>query len=289
MKLSICIKLAVPICLVGSLVAQVTTPSIGILRSAGGTVRPVYGVQANLVLGKPMPFRADAATFSDAGGLIAFNGRIQLVSRNGSVMATHESHERAPLLNIDGDLTTAVAYLPLQAALLHWEPRSRAVMEDSVRSGWRRPAMSDPVMGAFALVHLEEGSFPGTVTSIQAQGAHAARLLSVTKQGDVHQVTVSLDTGQTISANWLPGIHGPAFLYQQFVLFHGNQELEVEARDGRRRTVPISASDLRIERMSQDWVHLSSRSAKQEWALHVNGTELELSELPAIPATGDAK
>jgi hypothetical protein len=79
----------------------------------------------------------------------------------------------------------------------------------------------------------------------------------------------------------LPGIQGLAFLHHAFVIFHDKQGLEVEAPDGSRRTVPVAAQDIAIERMSSDWLHLTSPSTNQSWVLHLNNTVLQLSEMPA--------
>lgn len=255
MKPRIFVFLVIPIWLAGWLQAQIGKPELGFVRYADSTVRSIYGVEANLIIGKQMA-RADAVSFSDSGGLLALNGHIQLVNRAGSVLSDYDAHERKPLLNIDGDLTTAVAYLPSRQALLYWNGRS------------------------FILTQLGSGGFSGTPTSVQMHGAHAAKLLASTSGGNVSEITISLDTGEPASVNFLPGIEGPAFLHHAFVIFHDKQGLEVEAPNASRRTVPLKATDLRIERISSDWLHLTSLSTNQSWVLHVNNTALQLSEMP---------
>ncbi len=260
MKLQTFVFLAVPICLAGWLQAQVSAPKLGVVRYADGTVRPIYGIEANFIVGKQMLPIADAVSFSDFGGLVAANGRIQLVGVRGALVAEYNAHERKPLLNIDQDLTTAIVYLPSREALLRWNGKS------------------------FVLIQLTRGSFPGTVTSVQAMGAHAAKLLMTTRDGNVSELTMSLDTGQLTSVKFLPGIEGPAFLHHAFVLFRGKHGFEVEAPDGSRRTISVAPKDLTIDQMSSDWLHLTSSTTKQDWALQLNGSTLQLSELPGAPA-----
>jgi hypothetical protein len=256
MRPYIVVFLVIAIWLSGWLHAQVSPPELGVVRYADKTVRPLYGVEANLLVGKQIVRTADAASFSDFGGLLAVNGHIQLVSRHGSVLSEYDAGEREPLLNIDGDLTTAVAYLPSREALLHWSGTS------------------------FVLTQLGTGSFSGRATSVQMHGAHVAKLLATTSDGNVSEITISLDTKQITSVKFLPGIQGPAFLHHAFVIFHDKQGLEVETPDGIRRTVPIAAMDLAVERMSSDWLHLTSPSTNESWALHLNNTALQLSEMP---------
>lgn len=262
MKLQIFVFLALPMCLASWLNAQVSAPKLGVARYADGTVRPIYGIEANFIVGKQMLPIADALSFSDFGGLVAANGHIQLVGPRGALVGQYNSHERKPLLNVDGDLTTAIAYLPSREALLRWKGRS------------------------FVLIQLSRAAFSGTVTSVQAMGAHEAKLLATTRNGNVSEVTVSLDTGQLTSVKFLPGIQGPAYFHHAFVIFRGKHGLEVEAPDGSRRTVALTPKDLTIDRMSSDWLHLTSSTAKQDWALHLNSATLQLSELPAAPAQG---
>jgi hypothetical protein len=256
MKLHIFVFLVIPMCLAGWLHAQISTPEVGVVRCGDSTVRPIYGVEANLVLGKQMIRVADAVSFSDFGGLVAVNGHIQLIDHHGSVLSEYDSHDRNPVLNIDGDLTTAVAYLPSREALLYWSGKS------------------------FVLTQLPRGIFSGKVTSVQMHGRDWAKLLATSNGGDVSEVTISLDTSQPTLVKFLPGIQGPAFLHHASVVFHDKQGLEVEAPDGSRRTVYIAATNLVIERMSSDRLHVMSPSSEQSWVLHLNNTVLQLSEMP---------
>jgi hypothetical protein len=259
-KSQIFVSLAISTCLAGCLQAQVSAPELGIVRYADNTVRPIYGVEANLIVGKQLfPF-ADAVSFSEFGGLVAAKGHIRLISRRGSLIREYYTNERKPLLNVDGALTTAIAYLPSREALLHWSGKS------------------------FVLTQLDAGSFPGTPTSVQMHGAHSARLLATTAHGTVSEITISLDTGQLTSVKFLPGIRGPAFLQQSFVLFRDKQGLEIEAPDGNRRTVSVPSRDFTVERMSSDWLHLTSPSTQQSWVLHLNSSALQLSEMPVSKA-----
>jgi hypothetical protein len=265
MKLHISIALAISMCFGTWSLAQVGAPKLGVLRYGNGTVRPVYGIEANLIVGKQMFRAADAVSFSDAGGLLVLNGRIHLIGRNGSILSDYDAGDHKALLNIDGDLNTAIAYLPSREALLRWNGKS------------------------FILIPLDTGSFGGTVTSVQAEGAHAAKLLITDGNRDVLEITVSLNTGQPTVVRPLPGVQGPAFLDREFVIFHDERGLEVETASGHHRTIPLAAGDLKFERMSTEWLHVSSRNTKREWVLHLNSTVSELSELPVMPAHGGAK
>src|SRR5581483_5056571 len=105
-------------------------------------------------------------------------------------------------------------------------------------------------------------------------------LLATQSGGEVLKVSISLQTGNPISSDVLPGVQGPAFLQSNFIVFHDDQGLEIESVSGVRHTLPLAAGDLAVERMSNDWLHIASLSAKQDWALHLSNTALDLSALP---------
>lgn len=196
----------------GLLPAQVGTPRIGLVHYADGSVWSVNGLKANFVLGTRLFEGVSAASFSDAGGLIALPGEIDLVRLDGSTIGRYQTNEPHPVLDIDGDLTSATVWLPQQRVSLHWNGSEFAA------------------------------------TDADAPGA--------------------------------------IFHQKSFTLFSDADGLEVQASDGSTRTLPIKAADVKIERMSGDWLHLSSAKEHRDWALLLTTKELELSELPPPQETG---
>lgn len=70
------------------------------------------------------------------------------------------------------------------------------------------------------------------------------------------------------------------FHQKSFTLYSDANGFEVQDANGTTRTLPISAADVKIERMSGDWLHLSSASMHRDWALLLTEKELQLCELP---------
>lgn len=246
-------------CLAACLHAQVNAPKVGIVRYSDHSVHAVFGVADDFVISPHVIASADAISFSDSGGLIANNGHIQLIGPSSTVIAEYDSGESAPVLNIDGALTTAIAWLPAQRALLRWNGKS------------------------FILTTLI-GELLGPVTSVRVENK-TAKLLQTETGGVVSEATVSLETGYLTSLDVLPGVVGPAFQQHSFVLFHDQRGLEIASGNATPRALPLTAPDLTFERMSSDWLHLASAATKQNWIVHLNSTTLELSELPAAPVS----
>ena len=241
---------------VALLSAQVSTPRVGFARFSDGTVRAVQGLPANLIVSQVSLASADTVSFSDFGGLIAQNGVIRLLNSDASMLAEYPSGDSTPLLSMSGDLTTALVWLPSKHTLLHWSGES------------------------FTSVEVDDSAFDGVVTSVSPSGAKLAKLLVSHSDGSVEALTVSLRTGNLVSAESVPGVQGAAYTQRLYLVFASDQELVVDSMDGYRRSIPLPAKDLKIERMASDWLHLWSPTTKQDWALHVTSAELDVSRLP---------
>jgi hypothetical protein len=238
--------------------AQVSAPRVGFARFAGGSVHAVSGLPANLVVADLPIARADRLSFSDSGGLLAHNGEIDLVDANAQPVASFASGEASPLLNVDGALTTAIAWLPSSHSILHWDGKAFAVTQTT---------------------------FEGEVSALQQIHSEKARLLVRQADASVSAVIVSLKTGQVIDSQTVPGMEGRAFAQYSFLVAANSKTLVIESTNGQRRVRPLAAPDITIERMSSDWLHIFSASSGEHWALHLTQTDLQLSRMPPARET----
>jgi hypothetical protein len=239
--------------LAAMLPAQVSAPRVGFARFAGGSVHAVSGLPANLMVADLPIARADSLSFSDSGGLLSHNGQIDLVDANAQPVASFASGEAAPVLNIDGALTTAIAWLPSSHSILHWDGKSFV---------------------------LTETTLGGEIMALQLSEPEKARLLIFEANASVSAVTVSLKTGLVVDSQSIPGIEGHAVAQHSFIVATNAKTLVVESASGQRRVLPLAAGDLTIERMSSDWLHIFSASSGEHWALHLTQTDLHLSRMP---------
>ena len=239
--------------------AGINAPQVGITRHSDGTVHSLYGLHANFIYGRQMFSLAQAASFSDQAGLLSVRGQIELISPSGVVLATIKANEPSPVLNVDGDVNSAIAWLPSQKALLFKTDSS------------------------FDLVAVGD-AFSGTVTSLSRRGS-SARLFVNAADSSVSQIDIDLNSGNITNLQPIPSASGPVFAQQSFLIFHDDAGLEIMAPDNSIRTLPLAATDLTVERLSSAWLHLHSESLGRDWALHLDSTAVELSELPAPPVS----
>ena len=255
------VRIALPVLAAGILQAQVHAPQVGVIRCSDGSVRAVYGLAANFILASKPFASAGSASFSDRAGLTAANGRIELIKTDGTRIGEYESHEASPVLNVDGDAASAIAWLPSDHAILRWTGASFQL---------------------YPLSPLE-----GRVTSLKATSPDRAQLLVLNEDGSTSRATVTLSTGELVSLDAVPGTSGPAFAQQAAVISQEQNRLVVETANGLRQPLPVP-EDVTIERMSTGWLHLSSATTNRHWALHVSGPQIELFVLPGVRSGKEA-
>ena len=256
-----------PLILSGHLAAQITAPKPGLVRYPDGSVRAAHGLAGSLVPLVPSLGNATAIAFSDAGGLWATAGSVELVGPDNKITARYESGDSAPLLNMDRDPRTAVAWLPASNTLITWNGN------------------------AFLKTEVYSGTLIGAVTSVSLVSPKTARFLLSSDAGVVSAATVSLASGALLSCDILPGVRGPAFQFGSYVLSIDDLGLEIDSLSGNRRTVPLpegsfATHTFSAERMSGAWIHLFSSSDPRQWALNLTDTEASLSLIPAVTEGG---
>ncbi|HWF47165.1 MAG TPA: hypothetical protein VG168_09180, partial [Bryobacteraceae bacterium] len=197
-----------------AVLGAISTPKVGMVRCRDGAVYALYGLHANFLTGERAFSLAQAASFSDHGGLVASDGRLMLVGADGSVQSTYFEGEASPVLNMDGDASSAIAWLPRQSELLTWNGAQ------------------------FTAIALQNPALAGMVDSVRMVGGNAAELLVTESDGSVDRVTVSMPDGTVTDVSAIPGANGSAFEQQSFLLFHDSNGLEVQAPDGSIRTLP---------------------------------------------------
>jgi hypothetical protein len=240
------------------LLAQIRVPQIGTARYPDGSLHTVQGLPANMIVADLPLDTAEAASFSDSGGLVSQKGIVRLLAADFSVVAEYAAAEK-PLLSIDGKLTSALAWLPNAHTLLHWNG-------------------SD-----FDRFSVASADIDGTVTDIQSSGSNQAKFIVQHPDNSVSAVIISLRTGNLVSSESLPGVHGYTFGQGCFVVSASEKDLAVDDLRGYRRTIPIPSQDFLIERMSNNWLHVFSPSMQRSWALHLTQAALQLSLLPGLP------
>jgi hypothetical protein len=239
---------------------QLSAPRVGVIRYASGGVYLLFGLPGSYVIGPRLLNGADSVSFSEQGGLVARKGLLALLRSDFSAAAVFETSESNPMLGMDGDLTTAIAWLPSAQKLTHWNGQ------------------------AFVSVSVPDLLREGDVDFVSKRDSKTAVLLLHSPSGFVSEASVSLETGQITSVTTIAGAHGRSFRYQSFVLCLDNHELVITTPvTGNTKMFPLAAGDLRIEQVSSDCLHLQSRTTQRDWLLHFRNGDFDLAEL-SVPS-----
>lgn len=256
-----CKVLAVPL-LALAVQAQIKAPQMGAVRCADGSVRPVYGVPGALVLGKPIAISAVAASFSEAGGVIATTSAILLVDGAGKPLGQWTASDPGASVGIEADGTSAVAWLPKFSSLLTWNG-----------SAFERTVVPVPPVGQ--------------VTSVRRDSA-SAYLLVADGAGSVSEYIISLTSGEILSIRYLPGITGKPLTFGSFLLFQDGAGIAIQSAAG-SQSIPLSGTKLTMEKMGNEWVHVIGSNSSGSWALHLAAEDSKLFELPGVSGLQESK
>jgi hypothetical protein len=250
-----------PLLLTGLLHAQLSVPKLGFARFSDGSMHEVRGVTANLIVDSRSLTTADGASFAGCGGLTSSSGLIRMVSADGAVLGEYQSSEPMPILNVDSSLQSAAVWLPAKHVLLGWDG------------------------AAFTATAIDDSFFSGKVTFVRLAPHKRAEMFVELADSSVAKLSISLSEARVISDDAVPGVTGAVFMQQGWMLSQDGHGLRAELPDGNRQTIalsekPLPAGDLTIERMSDDWLHISSRSTGANWAVYLSSMKLSVSLLP---------
>jgi hypothetical protein len=119
--------------------SELSTPRFGSVRWTDGTVREVFGLPGNFVMGEARLRDADALATSNAAALVATHGRLVLFDGNFEPVA-ESALDGTAVLGVQDDSMSAVAWVPETKALIIWNGKTlqtiatAGVPEDKIRS-----------------------------------------------------------------------------------------------------------------------------------------------------------
>jgi hypothetical protein len=234
-------------------------PQAGVIREADHTLRPLYGLPANLIAGPPLPGgNVLSASFSNEAGLVLTPGALKLVNLRGAELASYQTDDQQAVLSISGAPNSAIAWLPGEGKLVRWTGSK------------------------FQQTPVDETALAGQITDVQIVDAKTAELIVKNEGGDLERFQVSLPKGDLTRIRTYTGISGPALLRGASLLFQDPSGIKVQASDGSVKPLPSPESAVEFERSASDWVHATSTTTHHEWMIHLDRSHPTLSEIPAV-------
>lgn len=240
-------------------------PRIGVVREPDGSIRPLLGLPANLIVGEPLSIDpALAAAFSDQAGLLLVNGRLELISLDGTVIGSYPTGDTNAILDIADGPDTALAWLPSAGKLVRWD--GHRFMDSA----------------------FDASRLGGSIRAVRLLDSAHAELL-VAHADTLERIYISIADGLPVRSEPLPEAGESAFQTDSFLLFHDAYGLALSGPDGVIHTLPIPETDLVFEKSGKHWLHISSALAARQWMLHLDTHNPVLSELPHAPTVAAAE
>jgi len=228
--------------------AQIRAPQMGFAGGADGTLRPVYGVAGNFILGRSVATKAISQAFSGSLGLLKTDATLVAFDGQGQVLARMDAAPGPALFAFSPDGVTALAYVASSNTLVEWR-------------GGKFSTVSPP-------------SEPGTVVAIAMPNAFEAALI-IDRNGDLWEVGAA-------SLKALPNVTVPvlAFASGNFVYSDAsgivirrpdNSEVHITAH------LPAKFS---MQQMGSDWVQLMDLESGRRFAIRILSGHEGFYQLP---------
>ncbi len=240
--------------------AQLAAPQIGFIQDGGNSLRPVYGVAGNFVLGDSTVANIEAAAFSGSFGMLKTASSLIVLDRQGQFVATQDAPAGPVLFAFSRTGAPALVYLPDESVLLRW---------------------SD---GVFRQVPLDPQMFASdTVLAIAAIDAGQAALVLQRSDG-LWDTRILLSTGEVISQTALLGMTAPALMLATGELIYGDANgIVVRKPDGAEKHIhaqlPLTFA---FQQMGEGWIQVRDLATQRQYALRLTEGKEQFYALPGV-------
>jgi hypothetical protein len=237
-----------------------TPPQAGFMRDATDSLRPVYGIAGNFLVGDSVAVGVVSAAYSGSCGLIKTVSAVVVIDRAGSRVASNDAPDGPALFAFARTGEPALAYLAAANTLLAWKA------------------------GAFEAVPFDSTMLgAGVVLAIAAPDAeHAA--MTVQRDDGLWDVRIYLASGEIDSQTAIPRVAGP-------VLILGTGELVYSAFDGlvvrkpdgsERRIHGQLPASFALDQMGDGWIQVRDLAGGRQFAVRTTENRGQFYQLPEV-------
>ena len=237
---------------------SLTPPQVGFMRDATASLRPVYGIAGNFLVGDPVAAGVISAAYSGSYGLVKTSLTVSVTDKTGSIVASSAAADGPALFAFARTGEPALAYLANQ--LLIWNA------------------------GAFTSVRFDATTLAAnTVLSIAApDSGHAAFI--VQRDDGLWDVRVQLATGEIDAQTALLGVAGPVLMYSTGELFYSDANgIVLRKADGSERRISARLpASFAFQQMGEEWIQLEDLAGGQQFAIRIAQNREQSYQLPEV-------
>ncbi len=230
-------------------------PQLGFVAISGGSLRPVYGIAGNFILGPSVAGSVLSQSFSGSLGLLKTASTLAAFDAQGHMLASTNAASGPALFAFSPDGVTALVYLPDGNTLIEWAG------------------------GKFETLPFR--SEPDIVLAIALPNAFEASLI-VERSDGIWQVELPFTRSRVNSQKALPGVTAPVLALASGDLIYAdaagivlrkpdNSELHIAGQ------LPKEFS---LTQMDRDWVQLSDLASLRRYAIRLTAGREGFYQLP---------
>ncbi len=238
-----------------SAAAQIRAPRLGFAGAADGTLRPVYGVAGNFILGSPLAGHVVSQAFSGPLGLLKTDSTLAAFDGQGKVLATTAASAGPALFAFSPDGATAIAYIASSNTLMEWRAGQLVTM----------PFRPEPEM----------------VLAIAMPNALEASLI-VQRNDGIWEVQLPFTHPRVASQKALVGVTAPVLALASGELVYSDAN-GIVLRKPNGSEIHIAGrlpAKFSIQQMDSDWVQLSDLATARRFAIRVASGREASYQLP---------
>ena len=239
--------------------AGLAPPQIGFAQDSVNSLRPVYGVAGNFVLGDAAADGVVAAAFSGLYGLLKTDSSVLATDRLGQVLASFDAEAGPALFAFSSNGAPAFVYLSESGTLLQWRN------------------------GAFARVFLDSAALAGPVAAIAAPDLDHAEFF-VQRESDLWDVRISLDNGQVDSQSVLAGITAPLLaLPSRDFVYSDSSGLILRRADASEIHIAAHLPErFSLQQMGEEWLQIRDLDDGHSLAVRIAAGKESSYQLPDV-------
>ena len=242
-----------------------TPPQAGLMRDAANSLRPVYGIAGNFVVGDQVLGPVISAAYSGSYGLVKTSSAILVIDKTGSIVANTATADGPALFAFTLAGEPSLVYLPAAGTLLAWNA------------------------GAFGAVPFDPTTLAANAVLSIATPPGGDATIIVQRDDGLWDVQIDLATGAIDAQTAIPGIVAPVVMLATGELVYSETDgingaaIVLRAPDGSERHISASLpASFEFEQMDLNWIQLRDLAAGQQFAIRITQNREQFYQLPEV-------
>jgi hypothetical protein len=230
------------------------------MRDAANSLRPVYGIAGNFLLGSEVAGSVLSAAYSGSFGLIKTSSAVFAIDTAGAILATSATPDGPALFALRRNGEPSLVYLASSNTLLSWNA-----------GAFERVPFDPAVLAASA------------VLSIAAPHAGQAAMI-VQRDDGLWEVRFELASGAIDAQRAIPGVTAPVLMLATGELVYGGENgIVLRASNGSERYISASLpASFEFEQMDRGWIQLRDLDSVRQFAIRITENREQFYELPEV-------